>query len=125
MKPSGTGIYKEEVLMATSDGFFEFIKEQLSGTEDITFRKMMGEYIIYYRERIVGGLYDDRLLVKPVRAASQLMPEAELQEPYESARKMLLVDNVDDREFLRELITAMYDELPEPKKKKKGTNKER
>ena len=107
--------------MATSSGYFEYIKEQLSGTEDISFRKMMGEYIIYYRGRIVGGLYDDRFLVKPVKAASEMMPEAELQEPYEGARKMLLVDNVDDREFLRELITAMYEELPEPKKQaKKG-----
>lgn len=78
----------------------------------------MGEYIIYYRGRIVGGIYDDRLLVKPVKSAAALMPDAVYELPYEGAKEMLLVDNVDSKEFLAELFNAMYDELPVPKKKK-------
>ena len=92
--------------------------EQLSGLEDVSSRAMMGEYILYYRGKIVGGIYDDRFLVKPVEAAKAMMPEAELEQPYEGAKEMLLVDDVDDREFLCELLEAMYDELPAPKKKK-------
>lgn len=104
--------------MASSKEYLEFILEQLSGLEDVSFRAMMGEYIIYYRGKIVGGIYDDRLLVKPVEAAVTMMPEAEMEQPYEGAKEMLLVDDVDDREFLCELLEAMYDELPAPKKRK-------
>lgn len=92
--------------------------EQLSGLEDVSSRAMMGEYILYNRGKIVGGIYDDRFLVKPVKAAVAMMPEAALEVPYEGAKEMLLVDNVDDKEFLCSLLEAMYDELPEPKKKK-------
>ena len=80
---------------------------------------MMGEYIIYYRGRIVGGIYDDRLLVKPVKAAVAYMPEASFELPYEGAKEMLLVEDVDNKEFLTELFGAMYEELPIPKPKKK------
>ena len=104
--------------MASSKEYLEFIMEQLAGMEDVSWRAMMGEYIIYYRGKIVGGIYDDRFLVKPVEAAKAMMPEAELEQPYEGAKEMLLVDDVDDREFLCELLEAMYDELPAPKKKK-------
>ena len=104
--------------MASSKEYLEFIMEQLSGLEDVSWRAMMGEYILYYRGKIVGGIYDDRFLVKPVEAAKAMMPEAELEQPYEGAKEMLLVDDVDDREFLCELLEAMYDELPAPKKKK-------
>ena len=104
--------------MASSKEYLEFILEQLSGLEDVSSRAMMGEYIIYYRGKIVGGIYDDRFLVKPVKAAVAMMPEAELEVPYEGAKKMLLVDNVDDKELLCSLLEAMYDELPAPKKKK-------
>ena len=79
---------------------------------------MMGEYIIYYRGRVVGGIYDDRFLVKPTKTARAMMPDADLELPYEGAKEMLLVDNVENREFLRELLEAMVDELPSPKKKK-------
>ena len=96
----------------------EFIMEQLVGLEDVSWRAMMGEYIIYYRGTIVGGISDDRVLVKPVEAAVTMMPEAEMEQPYEGAKEMLLVDDVDDREFLCELLEAMYDELPAPKKRK-------
>ena len=104
--------------MASSKEYLEFVLEQLSGLEDVSFRAMMGEYIIYYRGKIVGGIYDDRFLVKSVEATKAMMPEAALEVPYEGAKEMLLVDNVDDKEFLCSLLEAMYDERPEPKKKK-------
>ena len=104
--------------MASSKEYLEFVLEQLSGLEDVSSRAMMGEYILYYRGKIVGGIYDDRFLVKPVKTAVDRMPEAELEVPYEGAKEMLLVDNVDDKELLCSLLEAMYDELPAPKKKK-------
>ena len=104
--------------MASSKEYLEFIMEQLAGLEDVSWRARMGEYILYYRGKIVGGIYDDRFLVKPVKVAVDMMPEAALEVPYEGAKEMLLVDNVDDKEFLCSLMEAMYDELPVPKKKK-------
>ena len=105
--------------MASSREYLEFILGQLSGLEEITHRAMMGEYILYYRGKVIGGIYDDRLLVKPVPAAVSRMPEALRELPYEGARPMLLVGNVDDREFLTEQIGAMYEERPAPKPKKR------
>ena len=105
--------------MASSKEYLEFIMEQLSGLEEVSCRAMMGEYILYYRGKIVGGIYDDRFLVKPTESAVAMMPEAQHELPYEGAKEMLLVDDVDDREFLCELLEAMYDELPEPKKKER------
>lgn len=104
--------------MASSKEYLDFIMEQLSGLKDITYRAMMGEYIIYYRGKIVGGIYDDRFLVKPVEASKKLMPNATYEPPYEGAKEMLLVDEIDNRKFLEKLLNAMYDELPAPKKKK-------
>jgi len=104
--------------MSSSKEYLEFILDQLSELDEISYRAMMGEYIIYYRDKIVGGIYDNRLLVKPVRSAISLMPDAKYELPYESAKEMLLVDDVDNRIFLRSLFVAMYDELPEIKKKK-------
>lgn len=103
--------------MASSTEYLEFILEQLSELDEITSRAMMGEYIIYYRGKIVGGIYDDRFLVKPTKSAVKLMPAAEMELPYEGAKEMLLVDSVDNKEFLKELFEAMYSELPAPKKK--------
>ena len=104
--------------MASSKEYLEFVLEQLSGLEEISYKAMMGEYILYYCGKIVGGIYDDRFLVKDVKAARELMPVAELELPYEGAKEMLLVDNVENREFLEELLKSMYPELPAPKKKK-------
>lgn len=103
--------------MASGREYLEYILDQLSDLDGISYRKMMGEYIIYYRGRVAGGIYDDRFLVKPVRAAEAMMPDAERELPYEGAKEMLLVDDVEDREFLRELLDAMYPELPDTKKK--------
>ena len=102
--------------MASSKEYLDFIMDQLADLEEVTARKMMGEYIIYYRRKIVGGIYDDRFLVKPVPAAVALMPDAQKELPYEGAKEMLLVDNVDNREFMCNLLRAMYDELPATKK---------
>ena len=104
--------------MASGKGYLAFILEQLSELEGITHRAMMGEYMLYYRGRIFGGIYDDRFLVKPTPSARARMPGAELETPYEGAKEMLLVDNVEDRDFLRSLVEAMYEELPAPKRKK-------
>lgn len=105
--------------MASKKDYLDFILEQLSELDGITYKAMMGEYILYYQGRIFGGIYDDRLLVKPVKAAVKLMPEASEELPYEGAKPMLLVDDIDDRDFLCGLVREMYPELPEPKKKKK------
>ena len=105
--------------MASSKAYLDFILEQLSELEDITYRAMMGEYIIYYRSKIVGGIYDDRLLIKPVKSAISYMPTAPYELPYEGAKEMLLVDDVDNKEYLTGLFNAMYEELPAPKSKKK------
>ena len=104
--------------MASSKEYLDFILEQLSGLENITWKAMMGEYILYYRGKIIGGIYDDRFLVRPVPAAVAMMPDAERELPSEGAKEMLLVDNVDSRDYLTQLIESMYDELPAPKKRR-------
>ncbi|WP_022768903.1 MULTISPECIES: TfoX/Sxy family protein [unclassified Butyrivibrio] len=103
--------------MASSKDYLEFILEQLSGLNEITHRSMMGEYILYYRGKVFGGIYDDRFLVKPTKSAKAMMPDADMELPYEGAKEMILVDDVDDREFLRELVEAIYEELPASKKR--------
>ena len=105
--------------MASSKEYLQFILGQLAELEEISYRAMMGEFIIYYCGKIVGGIYDDRLLVKPVKAALSYLWEASYELPYEGAKEMLLVDEVDDKEFLQGLFVAMYEELPEVKGKKK------
>ncbi len=103
--------------MASSKEYLGFILGQLSELEDVSFRAMMGEYIIYYRGKVVGGIYDDRFLVKPTKSAKVMMPNGDMELPYEGAKEMLLVENVENREFLRDLLEAMYTELPNPKQK--------
>ncbi len=103
--------------MASKKDYLEFILEQLSELDDISYRAMMGEFIIYYRGKVVGGIYDDRFLVKPTKSALAMMPDAAREIPYEGAKEMLMVDDIENKEFLRDLIEAMYDELPAPKKK--------
>ena len=105
--------------MASSKEYLAYILEQLSGLEDIRYRAMMGEYILYYREKVAGGIYDDRFLIKNVTSARESMPDASLERPYDGAKEMLLVDEVDDKAFITGLFNAIYDELPAPKPKKK------
>lgn len=107
--------------MASGKEYLNFILDQLSGLEEITYRAMMGEYLLYYRGKIVGGLFDDRFLVKPVKAAWDCMPQAPLERPYPGGKEMLLVENVDDREFLEQLLKAMEPELSTRKEKLRST----
>ncbi len=102
--------------MASSKEYLNFILDQLSGLEDITHRAMMGEYVLYYRGKVFGGIYDDRFLVKPTKSAKAMMPDADMGLPYEGAKEMIFVDDVDNREFMRKLVEAMYEDLPAPKK---------
>ena len=104
--------------MASHREYLDFILEQLAEVEDISWRAMMGEYILYYHGKVIGGVYDNRFLVKTTPSAMAMMPNAERELPYEGAKEMLLVDNVEDGEFLRELMEAMNEELPAPKKRK-------
>lgn len=104
--------------MASSKEYLNFILDQLSLLPDITYRAMMGEYILYYRGKIIGGIFDNRLLVKPVASAKSIIPDAVYEIPYDGAKEMLLIEDVNNREFLIKLIESMYEELPAPKKKK-------
>lgn len=97
--------------MASSKNYLVFILNQLSGLENITYRAMMGEYIIYYNTKIIGGIYDDRLLVKPVKSALDYMKNIVYKKPYDGAKEMLLVDNVDDEQYLAGLFKTIYAEL--------------
>ena len=103
--------------MASTKEYLDFVLDQLSDLEDIRFRQMMGEYIIYYKDKIIGGIYDDRFLVKPTKSVMEKIPDA-FEVPYAGTKEMILVDAIDNREFLRDLILGMYEELPEQKRKK-------
>ena len=104
--------------MPSGKEYLNFVLDSLSGLDDISYRAMMGEYVLYYRGKIFGGIYDDRLLIKPVKSALRLMPDAPREKPYEGGKEMLLVENVDDKAWLSELVLAIYEELPAPRKKK-------
>lgn len=104
--------------MPSTPTYLNFILDQLSLLDGISHRAMMGEYILYYRDKVLGGIYDDRFLVKPTKSAVAMMPDAPRELPYEGAKEMLLVEDVENREFLRELVEAMHGELPAAKKKK-------
>ena len=101
--------------MASSKEYLEFV---LDGCSGLSARTMMGEYVLYYGGKVVGGIYDNRLLVKPTKSAFALLSNAPKEQPYEGAKDMLLVEDIEDKELLKKLFEAMYEELPEPKKKK-------
>ena len=109
--------------MATKKEYLNYILDQLSGLEEITYRMMMGEYIIYYRGKIAAYVCDDRFLVKPVESVKKLVPDAPLEPPYDGAKDMVLIEDIDSKEFLQELFETMYEELPAPKPKKKKAEK--
>ena len=104
--------------MASTKEYLEFVLEQLSELEDISSRAMMGEYVLYYQGKVFGGIYDNRFLVKPTKSAAALMPDAQSELPYEGAKPMLLVDNIEDKAFLKKLVESMSADLPQPKKRK-------
>ena len=105
--------------MASQKDYLDYIIDCLSEAKDIAFRAMMGEYVIYCRSRVVGGIYDDRFLIKPTESVKKLIPDAKRELPYEGAKEMLLVENTDDREFMAKLVNAAADDLPAPKKNPK------
>ena len=105
--------------MSTSKDFVAYVMEQLSGLEEVSNRAMMGEYVLYYKDKVIGGLYDNRLLLKPVPAALELLPDGPMELPYQGAKKMLLIEDLENRELLERLFTAMYDQLPATKKRAK------
>ena len=104
--------------MASSKEYLEYVLDQLSELGDVSYRAMMGEYILYYKGKVVGGIYDNRFLVKPTKSAVKMMLDAKKELPYEGAKEMLLVDDIDNKDFLKDLLEAMYEELPNPKRKK-------
>lgn len=104
--------------MASTKEYLNYVLEQLSGLEDITYRMMMGEYLLYYKGKLFGGVYDNRLLVKPVESAVSIMPDAPSELPYGGAKPMLMVTDIEDREFLKKIVESMYSELPLPRKRK-------
>lgn len=105
--------------MASTKDYLDFILEQLLGLDEISYHAMMGEYVLYYRGKVIGGIYDDRFLVKTTKSAKVMMPDADMELPYEGAKEMILVDDVENKEFIRNLFESVYEELPEPKRKKK------
>ena len=106
--------------MATKKEYLDYILDQLSGADGLSYRTLMGEYILYIHGRIAAYVCDDRLLVKPVPAAKRLLPDAPSEAPYPGARELLLVENTDDGDFMKRLFAAIYPELPEPKKRRKN-----
>ena len=105
--------------MATSKEFLTYVLDQLSEVDGISHRAMMGEYILYVQGKVFGGIYDNRFLIKPTKSAREMLPDAPMELPYEGAKEMLLVEELDDRALLTQVVTAMADELPLPKKKRK------
>lgn len=105
--------------MASTKDYLDYVLEQLSELDDISYRAMMGEYVLYFQGKVFGGIYDNRFLVKPTKSAKALMPDAPLELPYEGAKEMLMIDDIEDRDFLSQLLNAMVVELPAHKKKKK------
>lgn len=103
--------------MASSREYLEFVLEQLSELCDVSYRPMMGEYILYYKGKVIGGIYDDRFLIKPTKSARRLMPDAPMELPYAGGKEMVLIDNTEDKEFLKKLFDEVANELPTPKKK--------
>ena len=110
-------IHQQDTNMSSSKDFLEFVQEQLSMLSDITYRAMMGEFIIYYRGKVVGGIYDNRLLVKPTASVQKIMPNAPLEIPYQGGRPMIMVTDIENRELLEQLFNVLYSDLPVPRKK--------
>lgn len=104
--------------MASSKDYLNYVLEQLSGAEGVSCKAMMGEYLLYCQGKLIGGVYDDRFLIKPTPSARRMLPDASMERPYEGAKEMLLVDRIEERDFLTGLLEAMLPELPAPKKRK-------
>lgn len=101
--------------MASSKEYLNFILDQLSLLDGVSYRAMMGEYIIYYRGKIIGGIYDDRFLVKPTKSAVLMMPDAVMELPYPGGKEMLLINDPESKDFLFKLLNKVYAEMPDIK----------
>lgn len=106
--------------MSSTNQYLEFVLDLLGELDDVAHRKMMGEYVLYFRGKVIGGIYDDRFLLKVMPASERLLPDAQRAIPYEGAKEMLLVE-IEDRDALCDVVSAMWEELPAPKKKKQQT----
>ena len=102
--------------MSSTKAYLDFVMDQLSDLDDVSYRAMMGEYVIYYRGKVVAGVYDDRLLVKPTNTAQKIIPNAPMEIPYPGGKPMIMIEDVENRELLRNLFNAVYTEIPNPKK---------
>ena len=102
--------------MSSTREYMDFVMDQLSDLDDVSFRAMMGEYVIYYRGKVVAGVYDDRLLVKPTNTAQKIIPNAPMEIPYPGGKPMIMIEDVENRELLQNLFDAVYTEIPAPKK---------
>ncbi len=107
--------------MATSKEFHDYVVENLQKAGEISTRKMMGEYLVYYQKKLVGDICDNCLFLKPTEAVLRLLPDADRGYPYEGSKTlMVVVDDVENTKLLAEVLSEMYKELPEPKKKVKS-----
>lgn len=96
-----------------------YVVETLTPLGAIRTRAMMGEYVLYYKDKIVGGIYDDRVLVKNVPAAAEILPEAPLEIPYDGAKPMLMVADLENTALMQRLMDVLFDVLPAPKPRRK------
>jgi len=103
--------------MASSKEYMAFVMEQLSELSDVSYRAMMGEYVIYYRDKVVAGVYDDRFLVKSTKSATAILPDAPMEIPYPGGHPMIMVEDIENRDLLRDLFNAIYADLPAQKPK--------
>ena len=100
--------------MSSSKDYLGFVLDQLSDMPDISYRAMMGEYVIYYRGRVVAGIYDDRFLVKPTKTALLIMQNAPMEIPYPGGKPMIMIEDIENRDLIRDLFNAVYSEVPAP-----------
>ncbi|MDE6585638.1 MAG: competence protein TfoX [Clostridia bacterium] len=105
--------------MATSKDYLDYLLERLGNNPDVRIRPMMGEYLLYFRDKLVADICDNRLLIKPVSAVKELVPETEMQPPYDGAKPHIYIEDIDDGEFVLKLFETAYANLPAPKPKKK------
>ena len=103
--------------MSSTKEYLDFVLEQLSDLPDVDYRAMMGEFIIYYHGRVIGGIYDNRFLVKPTKSAKEILPNAPMEIPYPKGSPMIMIPDIENRELLVQLFNAIYPELPDKKKR--------
>lgn len=110
--------------MATTKEFHDYVVDSLQRIGNISTKRMMGEYCIYYRDKLIGDICDNTLFLKSTESVLRLMPDAERAYPYEGSKTLMsVVEDVENTELMKVVLNAMYEELPEPKKREKKTKK--